>query len=443
MDEFNFSAPSPAPPSTNPGPVNPTLTPENKTAQTMPATQENVPASLPLPGDSVPSSQPLVPVTVPVKAALNPLMAMLGGGVLACFLVILGMLIGGKGAGGTIIGGRGEQERIVNAVAKVAPAVMNIDTELANDSGDGQFLPAPGSDNGPRAGKGTGVIIDREKALMLTNSHVVSDPDTGASAKKITATTRDGQKFSGTVIGRDRRNDIAVVRLAKSPPAEAKLAPMKTATDLEIGQWAIAIGNPFGNANTITVGVVSALGRTIPVPANNRFSGEGKAELKDMIQTDAAINPGNSGGPLCNINGEVIGINTAIFGIGTGLGFSIPITKAKTLADEIIAKGRVEYAFVGIYEETITDGLKNEFGLPDKIGVMVKSTHPGSPAAKSGIVEGDVIRKFDGQDIKNSDDWEKKLASKKPGQSVKLEVNHEGSTKTLTLKIEQKPENVE
>ncbi len=367
-------------------------------------------------------------------------MAMLGGGVLACVLVILGMIIGGKQG---ISNGHGEQERIVNAVAKVAPAVMNVDTELASDGGDGQFLPTPGTDNGPRAGKGTGVIIDREHALMLTNAHVVSDPDTGAAAKKITVTTRDGQKFNGNVVGRDRRNDIAVVKLTKSPPAEAKLAPMKSATDLEIGQWAIAIGNPFGNANTITVGVVSALGRTIPVPANNRLGGQGKAELKDMIQTDAAINPGNSGGPLCNINGEVIGINTAIFGIGTGLGFSIPITKARALADEIIKKGHVEYAFVGVYEETITDGLKNEFGLPDKIGVMVKSIHPGSPAAKGGITEGDVIRKFDGQEIKNGDDWEKKLASKKVGESVKLEVNHEGSNKTITLKIEQKPDAVE
>ncbi len=428
MDEFNFSAPSSAPASTpDPIPVTPTVAPES------------APALLPLPGQNAPATQP----GTPQKAAASPLIAMLGGGVLACFLVVLGMMLGGKGAGGGIMGGHGEQERIVNAVSKVAPAVMNVDTELGNDSGDGQFLPAPGSDNGPRAGKGTGVIIDREKALMLTNAHVVSDPETGASAKKITATTRDGQKFSGIVIGRDRRNDIAVVKLAKSPPAEAKLAPMKSATDLEIGQWAIAIGNPFGNANTITVGVVSALGRTIPVPANNREGGEGKAELKDMIQTDAAINPGNSGGPLCNINGEVIGINTAIFGIGTGLGFSIPITKAKTLADEIIRKGHVEYAFVGVYEETITDGLKNEFGLPDKVGVMVKSIHPGSPAAKGGIVEGDVIRKFDGQEIKNGDDWEKKLATKKPGESVKLEFNHEGGNKTITLKVEQKPDNVE
>ena len=421
MDEFNFSAPSPAP---------------STTPATPPAMENLPPASAPLPGQSAPPSQPIAPP----KSAVSPLMAMLGGGVLACFLVVLGMIIGGKGGD---LAGHGEQERIVHAVSKVAPAVMNVDTELGSDSGDGQFLPAPGSDNGPRAGKGTGVIIDRANALMLTNAHVVSDPDSGAAAKKITATTRDGQKFSGKVVGRDRRNDIAVVKLTKSPPAEAKLAPMKNATDLEIGQWAIAIGNPFGNANTITVGVVSALGRTIPVPSNNRFSGEGKAELKDMIQTDAAINPGNSGGPLCNIDGEVIGINTAIFGIGTGLGFSIPITKAKTLADEIVKKGHVEYAFVGIYEETITDGLKNDFGLPDKIGVMVKSIHPGSSAAKNGIVVGDVIRKFDGQEIKNSGDWEKKLASKKVGQSVKLEVSHEGGTKTMTLKVEQKPDSVE
>lgn len=370
-------------------------------------------------------------------------MALLTGGVLACVLVGLGIVIGGKGP--SLGAGRGEQERIVNAVALVAPAVMNVDTELSSDSGDAQFLPQPGTDNQPRGGKGTGVIIDKQKGLMLTNAHVVSDPNTGAAAKKITVTTRDGQKFTAKLLGRDRRNDVAVVKLDKSPPAEAKLALMKDAKDVQIGQWAIAIGNPFAQANTVTVGVISAVGRTIPVPSNNRATGEGKRELTDMIQTDAAINPGNSGGPLCNINGEVIGINTAILNpmFATGLGFSIPIVKAKTLADQIIAKGRVDYPFLGVYEETITDGLKNDFGLPDKVGVVVKGVQDGSPAAKAGIVDGDVLRSFDGQPIKNANDFQKKLAGKKVGEKVKIELSHEGSKKTITLDVIQKPDDVD
>lgn len=393
----------------------------------------------PLPGGSGPTTP-----AVKTPSPTNPILAMLGGGVLACALIGFGMILGGRGPliapGGPSGGfsGRGEQERIVEAVAKVAPAVMNIDTELAPSKGSSEFLPDPGAGQGPRAGKGTGVIIDRERAIMLTNAHVVTDPQSGVGAKKIEVTTRDGQKFSGKLIGRDRSSDVAVVRLSKKPPAEAKLAPMKSGDDLQIGQWAIAIGNPFAQANTVTLGVVSAVGRSVPVPTSQ----DGKHQLKDMIQTDAAINPGNSGGPLCNINGEVIGINTAIYGIGTGLGFSIPITKAKAIADQLLAKGRVDYPFLGIGTETITDTLKAEFGLPDKQGVLVKDVHAKSPAVSAGVVEGDVLRALDGQPIKSADDLEAQIAKKKAGDTVKIELWHEGAKKTIPLKLIRKPDDV-
>jgi S1-C subfamily serine protease len=420
MEDFNFSS------------ANSPQTP------VQPQAQPQIQSQLPLPG-----STPPAPPT-PTPTGLKPLNAMLGGGVLACALVGLGIMLGSRSAPSLSgFGGRGEQERIVNAVAKVAPAVMNIDTELAPDKGDSNFLPMPGSDGPPQGGKGTGVIFDRAKRLMLTNAHVVSDPNTGAAAKKISVTTRDGQKFAAKLLGRDRRTDIAVVQLEKEPPAEAKLAAMKNANDVQIGQWAIAIGNPFAQANTVTLGVISATGRTIPVPSSNRIGGQGQVELKEMIQTDAAINPGNSGGPLCNINGEVIGINTVIYGIGTGLGFSIPINKAKAIAEEIVAKGRVEYAFLGVGVETITDGLKTEFGLPDKVGVMVKSLYPNTSAAKAGIVEGDVLRSFDGTPLKNADDFQKRMNAKKVGDEVKIELFHEGAKKTVTLKIGAKPDDVE
>lgn len=392
----------------------------------------------PLPGRTAPPAQ----LSDKTPSPTNPVMAMLGGGVLACALIGFGMMIGGRGpivaSGGTSAStsGSGEQERIVAAVAQVAPAVMNVDTELAPAKGSGEFLPDPGAGQGPRAGKGTGVIIDRERAIMLTNAHVVSDPQSGAGAKKIEVTTRDGQKFSGTLIGRDRSADVAVVKLSRKPPAEAKLAPMKNGDDLQIGQWAIAIGNPFAQANTVTLGVVSAVGRDVPVPSGE----QGTHQLKDMIQTDAAINPGNSGGPLCNIKGEVIGINTAIFGIGTGLGFSIPITKARAIADQLIAKGRVDYPFLGLGSETITDTLKTEFGLPDKQGVLVKDVHPQSPGVKAGVVEGDVLRALDGQPIKSADDLDAKISKKKAGDTVKIEIWHEGAKKTISLKLPRKPD---
>jgi serine protease Do len=369
-------------------------------------------------------------------------MAMLVGAVLSCFLLGTGVLIGRSGNGGDSGGvmgnsgvNSGSGNQIVRAVSMVGPAVMNVDTTFGQDSSKSDFLPTPGqapAQNGPRAGKGTGFVIDTKRGLMLTNAHVV------AGAKKIQVTTRDGDKFTGRVMGFDRQTDIAVVVLDNKKLPQAKLATFKDAKELPIGDWTIAIGNPFGQANTVTVGVLSAVGRTLPVPENQQ--GEAFA-LKDMMQTDTAINPGNSGGPLCNLNGEVIGINTAIIPFGQGLGFTIPISKAKMIADQIIKNGKVLHPYVGINVQSITDALKSEYGMPDKNGGIIQSVQPESPAAKAGLQSGDVVRKIDGDTMKSEDDIVNTLSRKKVGDTIKMEILRNNTVKkTLNLKVGDRPD---
>ena len=367
---------------------------------------------------------------------LTPIFALLLGGVLACLLVLLGYAMGAKNGGGLPLqNGTASVER---AVQLVGPAVMNVDTELGKSKND-EFLPTPGAGDMPRQGKGTGVVIDSARGLMLTNAHVISDPDSGASAKKITVTTREGKKYIGHVVGKDRQSDIAVVKLDAKNLPQAKLAEFKDAKDLAIGQWLVAIGNPFGQANTVTVGVLSAVGREIPVPGGR---GGGSFKLTGMLQTDTAINPGNSGGPICNLSGEVVGINTAIIPWGTGLGFCIPINKAKEISDQLIKTGKIPHPYIGVFLKPITSALQTDFGMPDKNGAFIQSVSPGSPAAKAGLKLADVIKKIDGQPMKDDKAVTDFLAKKKVGDVINLEYLRNNSVKkTAKLKIADRPEN--
>jgi len=378
---------------------------------------------------------------------MNPVAAMLGGGVLACVLVGMGMMIGGKRGGGTVsdpiadvgthtantAGTSGVNAESGNAIVQAArlvgPAVMNVDTEFGK-GGTAEFLPPPGS--GPQQGKGTGVVIDSKRGLMLTNAHVV------AGASKIQVTTRDGVQYAGRLLGSDRTSDIAVVVLSNRTLPQARLASMKDSRkDLAIGEWAIAIGNPYAQANTVTVGVVSAVGRTIPVPGGERGKG---FQLTDMIQTDAAINPGNSGGPLCNIRGEVIGINTAIIPFATGLGFTIPINKAMNVAEQIIKTGKVLHPFIGIVMKPISDEVQKDFGMKDKNGALVQSVEKNSPASRAGIQDGDVIRSIDGKAIRNYDEVSRIIGAKKVGATAKMEILRNNTVKKqVTVKIGDRP----
>ena len=380
--------------------------------------------------------------------ATNPLLAMLVGALLSCAMIGGGIAIGRQSAGQTGVlpsGGAGsvnnpEEGPLVSAVKSIGPAVMNVDTTFGaqpkKKKGDDSFLPTPGggqSELPPEGGqgKGTGFIIDSKNGYMLTNAHVV------AGAQKVQVTTPDNRKINGKVRGYDRETDIAVVVVDDKSLPQAKLATFTNPKALDIGQWTIAIGNPFGQENTVTVGVLSAVGRTLPVPRN---SGRDAFDLVDMMQTDTAINPGNSGGPLCNARGEVIGINTAILGVGQGLGFSIPISRAIKIADQIIKNGKVLHPWVGIAVKPIYPDLKGDLGLPDTNGGFVGDVEQGSPAQKAGIKEGDVIRSVNGVKSKTNKDVVAEIKKAKVGDKLKFEILRNAKDKvTIEVPVGDEP----
>ena len=428
----------------NPPPFDAEATPaEPNAAPAEPARVAPDIVTTPLPVQHV---ETLAPEPARAHTATNPLMAMLVGALLSCALIGGGIVIGRQTAGKNSVlptGGAGtvnnpEEGPLVSAVKELGPAVMNVDTTFGapdKKKKDDTFLPTPGGGNsGPPEGgqgKGTGFIIDSKRGLMLTNAHVV------AGAKKVQVTTPDGRKISGKVRGYDRETDIAVVIVDDKTLPQAKLATFKNPKDLDIGQWTVAIGNPFGQENTVTVGVLSAVGRKLPVPPE---AGRDAFELTDMMQTDTPINPGNSGGPLCNARGEVIGINTAIIPFGQGLGFTIPITKAKSIADQIIKDGKVLHPWIGINVRPIYDDLKADLGLPDKDGGFVTSIEPNSPAAKSELKERDIIRSVNGKPTKTRDAVIAEIKQAKVGDTLKIEILRDAKDKkTVELKVGDQP----
>lgn len=234
---------------------------------------------------------------------------------------------------------------------------------------------------------GSGVIIDGRKGYVLTNAHVI----TGAT--QITARLQDGREFTAALQGADQDMDLAVLRLdvpQGSPPLPQ--ARMGDSADLMIGEPVIAIGNPYGLSHTVTTGVVSALERSVST---------GQHTIAGLIQTDAAINPGNSGGPLLNILGQVVGINAAVYAKGGGLGFAIPINKAKSVLDELIATGRVAHIWLGLLGENMTPDQAPHYGLPRPGGMVVTDVFPGTPAEKAGIRPGDALLAMGGQKVQD------------------------------------------
>lgn len=282
-------------------------------------------------------------------------------------------------------------------------------------------------------GLGSGVIIDKE-GYILTNYHVVE----GSEKDQVTVKLPDGREFKGAITGVDQRSDLAIVKI------EAKDLPVARLGDsdkLEIGQWAIAIGNPFGfvlgDPNpTMTVGVISALHRTLPQTLETgRYYG-------DLIQTDAAINRGNSGGPLVNVNGEVIGINVAIFsttGGYQGIGFAIPINTAKEVIDDLIKGKRVLYGWLGVKVQDITQSLADYFGLSDMEGVLVAEVLPDGPAFAGGLKDGDIIRTYEGEEVKNTQELIKRVSRTKVGKKVEVGVIREKKPLSLRVEIAERP----
>ncbi|UCC94850.1 MAG: Do family serine endopeptidase [Candidatus Omnitrophota bacterium] len=286
-----------------------------------------------------------------------------------------------------------------------------------------------------RMGLGSGVIIDKD-GYILTNEHVIS----GASEIKVKLS--DGREFDAEVKGTDKRTDLAVIKIdARNLP----VAQLGNSDSLQIGAWVVAIVKPFGFAienpePTVTVGVVSALGRYVPALGRRQRS------YDDLIQTDAAINPGNSGGPLVNLKGEIIGINTAIIttsGGYQGLGFAIPINKAKRILQKLIRGEKVLYGWLGVTIQDLNEDLRNYFGIKETEGVIVIRLMKDSPADKSGFKEGDLILTFDDKSVKATRDLVRMVSSTEVGTTAPVKILRDGKEIILKVKIGKRPEDIE
>ncbi len=270
-------------------------------------------------------------------------------------------------------------------------------------------------------GAGTGVVID-PNGTILTNNHVVK------GATRITAKFSDGKELDAKVIGQDPQTDLAVIKVeAKSPLPAASFAD---SDKVEVGQWCIAIGNPLGLEQTVTVGVVSAMGR----------SGIGASMIEEFIQTDASINPGNSGGPLVDLDGKVIGINTLIFAApGSGIGFAIPANLAKRVATQISTSGSVERPYIGITMSPVTPELAEHYGLNDRNGAVVMETKPDTPGGKAGLKQMDIIRSIDGKEMTATSDVQRYVLSRNVGDTIEAVVLREGKEVKIPIKLERMP----
>ena len=287
----------------------------------------------------------------------------------------------------------------------------------------GGRIPAPQQPQ-PRRGVGSGFIIDKD-GTILTNHHVVGD------AEKIAVTLSDGKSYDAKVIGKDQKTDIAVIKIDAG--RELPAVTLGDSDRLEVGEWVLAIGNPFGLDHTVTSGIVSAKGRQI-----------GAGPYDNFIQTDASINPGNSGGPLLNLRGEVVGINTAIFsqsGGNIGIGFAIPTNSVKDLLPQLKDKGRVVRGYLGTTVQKITPEIADSLGLKESGGALVADVVKGSPAEKAGIRTGDIIIEFDRKQIKDSTDLPPVVARVTPGNTVQLKVMREGKQVSLPITVGELKDN--
>jgi serine protease Do len=319
------------------------------------------------------------------------------------------------------------QDAITTVVEEVTPAVVFIDTTFQPQQQNDSFS-FPGSryapqQQQPQEGQGSGVIVDGQNGYILTNNHVVKN------AMEIKVTLPDGRTFTGTTVGTDPLADIAVVKIDATNLPQAKLA---NNSNLKVGSWAIAIGNPYGFEDSVTVGVVSALDRTISDPDTGN-------PLMDLIQTDAAINPGNSGGALVNIKGEVIGINTALMTSAQGIGFAVNIDAASRSMLQIIQTGKVTRPWMGITYTLVTQAIADQMKLPQASGILVGTVTSGGPAEKAGIKANDVIQTMNGTTISKADSLRQLILSMKVGDPLHLTVWRNGQTLTLNLTLVEMP----
>jgi S1-C subfamily serine protease len=323
------------------------------------------------------------------------------------------------------------QSFVATAVQRTAPAVVTIDTErtvavagarplpggLLNDPFFRQFFGFPSGQmpsQRTERSQGSGVIFQSD-GLILTNAHVVE------GTERVNVGLQNGKRVEGRVVGRDRLTDLAVVRLSGSGPWP--VAPLGNSDNLQVGDWAIAVGNPYGLDNTVTLGIVSSLNR------NARKLGITDKRL-DLIQTDAAINPGNSGGPLLNASGEVVGINTLVrTGPGAGLGFAIPINRARQISAQLISTGRATHPMIGVG----LDAVRNQAGDEVIAGARVVAVQPGGPAAAAGLRPGDVIIAVEGNRISGPGDVINAVDRAGVGRSLRFSLQRGGESLQLTV----------
>jgi serine protease Do len=299
------------------------------------------------------------------------------------------------------------QQAFTNVVKAVTPSVVNISTVSKRKLVQPFYEMSPffddffGGRQQPRYHRekslGSGLIISKD-GYILTNDHVVKDAET------VQVKLSNEKVYTGKVVGEDPKTDLAIVKITSKE--ELPTAVLGDSDKLQVGQWAIAIGNPFGLDRTVTVGVISATGR----------SNMGIETYEDFIQTDASVNPGNSGGPLLNVYGEVIGINTAIVAAGQGIGFAIPVNMAKQVVDQLIKKGSVTRGWLGVSIQPVTDELAQSFGLNKSRGALISDIMSGSPAEKAGLKQGDVVIRFDGKEIKDARQLQMIVADTRVGQ---------------------------
>jgi len=326
------------------------------------------------------------------------------------------------------------ERAFVSVAERVMPAVVNVSTvqQAARERPPGQlperfreffgeefyerfFRGRPESRN-----QGSGVLVDK-RGLIVTNNHLIE------GAGEIEVRLSDKRKFKATVVGRDPKTDLAVLKIDAED--DLPVAELGDSDRLRIGQWAIAVGNPFGLDRTVTVGIVSATGRVRV----------GVTTYEDFIQTDAAINPGNSGGPLLNLDGRVIGINTAIVSVGQGIGFAIPVNMVKAILPQLVATGKVTRGWLGIRIQELTEELAPGFGLPPRSGVLVSDVMPGSPAEGGGLRAGDLVVAYGDTPVTDVSTLQRLVAATPPGQLARITVVRDGGRETLAVTIGEQP----
>ncbi len=327
---------------------------------------------------------------------------------------------------------------LADLVDKVKPGVVNISTTTTVRVPGNPFRHFFGPDDqGPLADMfrrhwgdvpdrelrqrslGSGFIIDRDGYIM-TNNHVVERAD------EITVRV-SGKEYKATIVGRDPKTDLALIKLATTVK-DLQPLPLGDSDKIRVGDWVIAIGNPFGLEETVTKGIISATGRVI-----------GAGPYDNFLQTDAPINPGNSGGPLLNLKGEVIGINTAIVAAGQGIGFAIPINTARLITSQLKDKGKVTRGWAGITVQSVTPEIAQSSGLKEAAGVLISDVTPGGPAEQAGIEKGDVLTAFDGKEVKSTADLPRIVAETPIGKTVSVRVLRKGKPQEMSLKVGEMP----